>query len=242
MLLAYYIAAINIETTYNTLTSTDSYEPFEGIVLTDTFQLAEDGDPMDAVFFPSNNARADHQKASTSASSSATRPTPSAKPPRTTTTRTSATPPSTSRSPTPTPSVNSHQQELALRLLHPSHPLGIQPHPSFTRRRNHRIRQSNGGWIDGNTADGIRLTLPGEFHHIYIYNLRGNQRTSGEQSRREGGKVFGQGSRNTVAITLLVKQPGPVPAGDAQIHYRDIGDYLTAKPNLTPSPKPLSST
>ncbi|MCB1028445.1 MAG: hypothetical protein KDB24_11875, partial [Microthrixaceae bacterium] len=84
---------------------------------------------------------------------------------------------------------------------------------------------SNGGWLDGNTADGMRLTLSGEFHHIYIYNLRGNQRTSGEQSRKEGGKVFGQGSRNTVAVTLLVRQPGPPPAGGAHIHYRDIGDY-----------------
>ena len=76
---------------------------------------------------------------------------------------------------------------------------------------------SNGGWIDGNTADGIRLTLPDEFHHIYIYNLRGNTRTSGEQARKEGGQTFGQGSRNTIAITLLVKQPDPVPDGGAGV-------------------------
>jgi predicted helicase len=62
VLFAYYIAAINIETTYNTLTQTDGYTPFEGIVLTDTFQLSEDGDPMDHVFFPRNNERADKQK------------------------------------------------------------------------------------------------------------------------------------------------------------------------------------
>ncbi len=71
-----------------------------------------------------------------------------------------------------------------------------------------------------------------EFHHIYVYNLRGNQRTSGEQSRREGGKVFRSGSRATVAITLLVKQPGPVPAGGGTISYHDIGDYLTSKEKL----------
>lgn len=91
---------------------------------------------------------------------------------------------------------------------------------------------SNGGWLDGNTADGIRASLASEFHHIYIYNLRGNQRTSGEQSRREGGKVFGSGSRNTITITLLVKQPGDVPDTGAQIHYRDIGDYLTRDQKL----------
>jgi predicted helicase len=73
---------------------------------------------------------------------------------------------------------------LALRLLHPSHPLGIQPHPTSPDGGIIGF-VSNGGWIDGNSADGIRLTLAGEFHHIYIYNLRGNQRTSGEQSRRK---------------------------------------------------------
>ncbi len=91
---------------------------------------------------------------------------------------------------------------------------------------------TNGGWLDGNAAAGIRDTLAREFHHIYVYNLRGNQRTSGEQSRREGGKVFGSGSRATVAITLFVKQPGPVPAGGGTIFYHDIGDYLPIKEKL----------
>ena len=62
------------------------------------------------------------------------------------------------------------------------------------------------------------------------YNLRGNQRTAGEQSRKEGGKIFGGGSRATVAITLLVKNPDK--SGPATIHYTDIGDYLTAEQKL----------
>ena len=88
---------------------------------------------------------------------------------------------------------------------------------------------TNGGYIDGNTAAGIRLSLADEFHHLYIYNLRGNQRTAGEQSRREGGKIFDAGSRATVAIMLLVKQPHMIayPADSAILHYREIGDYLT---------------
>ncbi|MET3175986.1 UNVERIFIED_ORG: putative helicase [Arthrobacter sp. UYCu721] len=69
-----------------------------------------------------------------------------------------------------------------------------------------------------------------EFHDIYVYNLRGNQRTAGEQSRREGGKVFDSGSRNTVAILLLVKRPGTVTS--CALHYRDIGDYLDRKAKL----------
>ncbi|SHU17817.1 helicase [Mycobacteroides abscessus subsp. abscessus] len=56
MLLAYYIAAVNIETTYHALIQTE-YRPFEGIVLTDTFQMTEDDDSMDTEMFPQNNSR-----------------------------------------------------------------------------------------------------------------------------------------------------------------------------------------
>lgn len=89
---------------------------------------------------------------------------------------------------------------------------------------------TNGGWLDSNTADGMRLSLADEFSDIYVLNLRGNQRTAGEQSRREGGKVFGGGSRATVAVTVLVKDPDN--SGPARIHYTDIGDYLTREDKL----------
>ena len=91
---------------------------------------------------------------------------------------------------------------------------------------------TNGGWLDGNAAAGIRDTLTREFHHTYVYNLRGNQRTSGEQSQREGGKVFGSGSRASVAIMLVVRQPGPVPEGGGVVSYHDIGDYLSREEKL----------
>jgi predicted helicase len=89
---------------------------------------------------------------------------------------------------------------------------------------------TNGGWLDSNSADGMRKTLAGEFSSIYVYNLRGNQRTAGELSRKEGGKIFGGGSRATVAITLLVKHPDK--PGPATIHYTDIGDYLSREEKL----------
>src|SRR5699024_5521798 len=88
---------------------------------------------------------------------------------------------------------------------------------------------SNGGWIDGNTGDGIRLSLAEDFTDIYVFNLRGNQRTAGELSRREGGKVFGSGSRSTIAITIGIKDP---TKSGTRIHYRDIGDYLSAEEKL----------
>jgi predicted helicase len=89
---------------------------------------------------------------------------------------------------------------------------------------------SNGGWIDSNSADGIRLSVADEYARIYVYNLRGNQRTAGELSRQEGGKVFGAGSRNTVAIFVGVKNPAH--AEPCEIFYRDIGDYLSREEKL----------
>ena len=59
---------------------------------------------------------------------------------------------------------------------------------------------------------------------INVFNLRGNCRTSGELRRKEGGNVFGLGSRTPISITLLVKKPGN--NAPAKIQYRDIGDYF----------------
>ena len=67
---------------------------------------------------------------------------------------------------------------------------------------------TNGGFIASNSADGLRKTLAREFDTIHCLNLRGDQRTAGEKSRQEGGKLFGSGSRAAVAILILVKKPG----------------------------------
>lgn len=89
---------------------------------------------------------------------------------------------------------------------------------------------SNAGWIDGNAMAGLRKCLEAEFSAIYVFNLRGNQRTSGETSRREGGKIFGSGSRTPITITVLVKKPGHT--SKALIQYHDIGDYLSREEKL----------
>jgi len=62
-----------------------------------------------------------------------------------------------------------------------------------------------------------------------LFNLRGNQRTQGEISRREGGKIFGSGSRAPIAITILVKM---AHEGSAKIFYREMGDYLSREEKL----------
>ena len=90
---------------------------------------------------------------------------------------------------------------------------------------------TNGSWIDGNVDSGVRACLAEEFSTIYVLNLRGNQRTQGERSRQEGGKVFGQGSRAPVAITILVRNPDAAHES-CRILYRDIGDYLKREEKL----------
>ena len=236
LLLAYYIAAVNIENAYrDVLAATGEeaeYEPFGGIVLADTFQMSEEDDPMDTVFFPRNNDRADRQKGLDIRVIVGNPPYSGGQ-----------------------RSENDNNQNLSYPTLDASimdtyakrslYATKWSLYDSYVRAirwASNRLAGSpnggvigyvtNGGWLDGNAASGLRDTLTREFHHIYVYNLRGNTRTSGEQARREGGQTFGPGSRATVAITLLVKKPVPVPAGGGTISYHDIGDYLSREEKL----------
>lgn len=90
---------------------------------------------------------------------------------------------------------------------------------------------SNSGWLDGSGMDGLRKVLEREFSSIWLFNLRGNQRTSGELSRKEGGKIFGSGSRTPIVITLFVKNPS-TKTEKAIIHYHEVGDYLSREEKL----------
>ncbi|GAA9657627.1 hypothetical protein VN1230_12380 [Helicobacter pylori] len=87
----------------------------------------------------------------------------------------------------------------------------------------------NGGFIDSKSADGFRKCVAQEFSHLYVLNLRGNQRTSGEVSRKEGGKIFDSGSRATIAVIFFVKDAS---VKNSAIHYYDIGDYLKREDKL----------
>ena len=76
----------------------------------------------------------------------------------------------------------------------------------------------------------MRLSLQEEFSWIFIYDLKGNARTSGERRRREGGNVFEEGSRTGVAITVLVKDPSH--SGTAEVFYAEAEDYATRQEKL----------
>ncbi|GAA8155348.1 DEAD/DEAH box helicase family protein [Helicobacter pylori] len=87
----------------------------------------------------------------------------------------------------------------------------------------------NGSFIDSKSADGFRKRVAQDFSHLYALNLRGNQRTSGEVSRKEGGKIFDSGSRATVAIIFFVKDKD---APNKTIFYYEVEDYLKREAKL----------
>ncbi|MCQ9347779.1 DEAD/DEAH box helicase [Corynebacterium phoceense] len=235
MLLAYYVAAVNIETTFNALQAERAqrngepepeYVPFDGIALADTFQIHEEGDILDLTVFKENNAAIERQK-SAPINVIIGNPPYSAK-------QTSA---NDDNANLKYPTLDKRIEETFAasssatnkNSLYDSYLRAFRW--SIDRLGTHGVLAfvSNGGWIDSNTADGVRLSLADELNDIYVYNLRGNQRTAGEQSRKEGGKVFGSGSRNTVAVIIAVKREIP---DDVTIHYRDIGDYLSTEEKL----------
>ncbi len=87
----------------------------------------------------------------------------------------------------------------------------------------------NGSFIDSKSADGFRKCVAKEFSHLYVLNLRGNQRTSGEVSKKEGGKIFDSGSRATIAIIFFVKDKS---VNNNTIHYYEVEDYLKREAKL----------
>ncbi|GAA7500313.1 hypothetical protein HpBHB23_09140 [Helicobacter pylori] len=87
----------------------------------------------------------------------------------------------------------------------------------------------NGSFIDSKSADGFRKCVAKEFAHLYVLNLKGNARTSGETFKKEGGQIFDSGSRATIAIIFFVKDTS---VKNSAIHYYDIGDYLKRETKL----------
>lgn len=231
LLLAYYIASVNIEQTYAEqialVDPTAEARPFDGLILTDTFQSWEPHDTIDNELFVDNNARLERLK-------------------NLDITVIVGNPPY-SVGQDSADDHNQNEQYPALdeeiratyaerstaslrRNLYDSYVRAIKWATLRIKNRGVVAFVTNGGFVDSNSFDGMRQVLADEFSAIHLYNLRGNQRTAGEQSRKEGGKVFGAGSRATVAIAVFVKNPDVT--GPATIHYTDVGDYLTREEKL----------
>ncbi|MEY4238953.1 MAG: hypothetical protein RL339_1554 [Pseudomonadota bacterium] len=226
VLLAYYIAAINIEAAYHGLAGGE-YLPFEGICLTDTFQLYEQEKDLISDLMADNSNRRTRQKVLDIRVIFGN----------------------------PPYSVGQDSaNDDAANLIYPKLDSRIrETYAARTRMTNKRsiydsyvraIRWasdrignagvvafvSNAGWIDGNAMDGLRQCLAEEFSNIHVFHLRGNARSSGEARRKEKDNVFGQGTRTPVAIALFVKNPASAQPG--LIKFHDIGDYLTREEKL----------
>lgn len=233
VLLAYYIADVNIESVFQEQCSQVDYLPFNGLCLTDTFQIGEnqDGEIFES-FFKENSEAVEAQRKMPIRVIIGNPPYSIGQ-----------------------KSANDNAQNQSYPILDAriaetyvdgsTAGLSKGVYDSYIkafRWATDRLSEeegsviafiSNGAWIDGNSHDGFRASLQKEFDKIYVYNLRGNQRTSGELSKREGGKIFGSGSRTPIAITILVRKPKKERLSECEIYYHDIGDYLTREDKLS---------
>ena len=225
VLLSYYIAAINIEAVFDEINGDEPYAPFEGIVLTDTFESTEIEDTLDDTFFGTNDKRLKRQQEK----------------------------PITAIIGNPPYSFgqkdgNDDNQNISYPKLEQTilssyverSKAGMvggmyDTYVKALRWATNRLEQdgvvafvTNGSFIDSQSADGLRASLYDEFNHLYIFNLRGNALGQGDIRKKEGGNVFGGGTRTTVAVSILVKNN----SSSHELHYHDIGDYLTQKEKL----------
>lgn len=226
VLLSYYIAAINIEAVFDEINGDEPYEPFEGIVLTDTFESTETEDTLDDSFFGTNDKRLKRQQE---------------KP----ITAIIGNPPySFGQKDGNDDNQNVSYPKLEQTILSSyvqSSKAGMvggmyDTYVKALRWATNRLEQdgvvafvTNGSFIDSQSADGLRASLYDEFNHLYIFNLRGNALGQGDIRKKEGGNVFGGGTRTTVAVSILVKND----SDSHELHYHDIGDYLTKKEKLS---------
>jgi predicted helicase len=231
-LLAYYIANVNIENAYHAaLGNTSVYKPFNGICLTDTFQLyaSKKEDLLSEDRLKKNTERVEKQKQSKVKVIIGNPPYSVGQKSANDNAQNQSYPYLESRIASTYASKSSATLKNSL----------YDSYVKAFRWASDRLDQeaggviafvSNAGWLDGNAMDGMRKCLAEEFSKIYVFNLRGNQRTSGELSKREGGKIFGSGSRAPISLTFMIKNP--LHQGPAEIYHYDIGDYLTREQKL----------
>lgn len=229
ILLAYYIASINIENIYHDLSNdSESYKSFNGICLTDTFQLGEDdnSEKMFSEMFPQNSKRVMEQK-------------------KTPLRVIIGNPPySVGQKSANDNAQNQSYERLDSRIADTyaseSNASSVKAiYDSYIkafRWASDRLDKKNGGviayitnsgWIDKGGADGMRKCLEKEFSSIYVFDLRGAIKgKSGDSAKREGQNVFD--IMTGVAITILVKNPHDKNE-KSTINYFDIGNYLSRK-------------
>jgi len=227
VLLAYYIAAINIEAAYHGEVI-DDYTPFEGICLTDTFQMYEKDDLVDALL-EDNSARRKRQKALDIRVIVGNPPYSIGQGSQNDNNQ-NVSYPALDRRIEETYAANSNA--TLSKGLYDSYIRAI-------RWASDRIGGTgvigfvtNGGFLEKSAMDGVRKCLAEEFSSIHVFNLRGDIRKNmlSKGRAKEGGNVFGSGSMAGIAISVLLKNPNAAAHG--QINYHDVGDDLSKEDKL----------
>ena len=223
--LAYYIAAMNIETAYHELCEDEEYKPNDILIWTDTFANNEESDLF-------KTSLADNNKNLSRENNEDVRVI-------------IANPPYFAGQKSQNDdNANEHYDQLDARLketyVDRSSATLRKVFDSYIRAyrwASDRIGSNgvigfvtNAGWLESASADGMRKCMAEEFSSIYIYHLKGNARTSGEQRRKEKDNIFGEGSRAPVAMVFLVKNPNDPIKG--KIFFHTVEDYLTREQKL----------
>jgi len=216
MLLPYYIASMNIEHAY--LDRTGEYEPFEGICLVDTFELAE---PKQAGFEFMSEGNTERIRRQKKAPIFVVIGNP----------------------PYNMGQVNENDQNKNRKYKHMDKRVQetytkaskatlrnklSDPYVKAFRLASDRIRAggviafvSNNSFVDNIAFDGMRKYLAQEFDKIYVLDLGGNVRKNPKLSGTTHN-VFG--IQVGVAITLLVKAANHAPDNKAEIYYTRVGE------------------
>lgn len=232
VLLAYYVADVNIEAVYHELTKSPTYISYDNICLTDTFQMDErkiSGRLDETKMFGDNTDKIRRQMETPIQVIIGNPPYEDGKDNA-----------NEEIGKTSYPNLEQRIRDTYILRNEGKKNLDRHSYNSFFlafRWASDRIIEnenggvigfiSNGAWVENNP--GFRQTLLSEFSKIYVLNLRGKQTTRGEESKREGGKIFGSGSRSQIAITFLIRKSDKQKKEDAEILYYDIGDYLDTK-------------
>lgn len=232
VLLAYYIAAVNIENAYHDLLAEDEeYKAFDGIVLTDTFQLGESetGEKLFSEMFPKNSERVEAQK-------KAPIRVIIGNPPYSIGQKSANDEAQNQKYPDLDDRITNTYVKMSSGGLNKS---SYDAYIKAFRWSTDRLDKdhggiicfiSNGNWINKTSLDGFRKSIEKDFSSIYVLNLRGAIRgRSGELAKKEGQNVFD--ILTGVAVTLLVKNPFK-NTKKAKIHYHDVGDYLSRDEKL----------
>ncbi|QEU34299.1 DEAD/DEAH box helicase [Stenotrophomonas maltophilia] len=227
VLLAYYIAAINIEATYHGLAGGD-YVPFEGICLTDTFQMYEKNDLVDQLLVDNSKRRRRQKELDIRVIVG--------NPPY-----------SVGQASENDFNANVSYEGLDARIrdtyvMRSSQRIGKKStYDSYLRAMrwaSDRLgEQGVIGYVSGSSfvekfaMDGVRRSMAEEFSSIHVLNMRGDIRKNmlSKGAAKEGQNVFASGSMTGIAITIFTRKPGE---RGAKIFYHDIGDNLTTAEKL----------